>query len=519
MSLAALLETAAARWPDRLAVADGPARFTYADFACRSGALAGALARRGVGAGDRVAILGANSHRFLEAYFAAAHLGAVLAPLNVRLAARELAEILDDAGARCILADRGLEPLVVATLAPGSPVSWVLWSEGGPTGIAIAEGCHEEAIAEAGAPPPRAAVDDDDLAQLYYTSGTTGRPKGVMLTHGNVRTHAAGAIEELGLSESDVWGHVAPLFHLADAWATFAITQAGGVHAMVPRFSPEALLDAIELHRISITNLVPTMLNLLVKHPGAEARDTSSLRRMLSGGAPIAPALVRDSERVLRCEYVQTYGLTETSPYLTFSLLSPEEQRLPEEERLRLRARTGRPARMVEVRVVDDAANDVQRDDRTVGEVIARGPTVTRGYWNRPEETAAAIRGGWLHTGDLATIDARGSIRIVDRRKDVINTGGEKVYSVEVENALSEHPAILEVAAFALPDAVFGERVAAAVVLRPGASASADALQAFCRDRLGGFKTPRTIRFLEALPRTGSGKIAKRLLRDDLSTR
>jgi acyl-CoA synthetase (AMP-forming)/AMP-acid ligase II len=304
------------------------------------------------------------------------------------------------------------------------------------------------------------------------------------------------------------------MFHLADAWATFAITWVGGKHVMLPRFDEEAVFAAIERERVTLSNLIPTMLNRLVRFEGAERRDVSSLRRILSGGAPIAPEVVREVMRVFRCEYVQTYGMTETSPYLTLSLLKSHLAQLAPEEQFKYRAKTGRAFLAVELRVVDEHGADVARNGESVGEIRARGPTVTPGYWRRPDETARAFADGWLCTGDLATIDAEGYLDIVDRAKDMIISGGEKVFSTEVEHVLYEHPAVLEAAVFGVPDADLGESVRAAIALRPGAKASADELIAFCRARLTHFKCPRGVEFHAELPKTGTAKIQKRALRD-----
>ncbi len=496
-----LLERALDLHPARTAVIDGGLRLSYREFAGRCRALSCEIRAAGLRAGERVAILDLNTARFLEAYFAAAGAGVVLVPLNFRLAPPEIAWILRDSGARLLLANLELAELARAALDAPTPVEQVLWS-----------GAREMAPAASVFEPP--ATRPDELAHLYYTSGTTGRPKGVMLTHRNVVTHALAAIAELSLCERDVWGHFAPLYHLADAWATFAVTWAGGTHLCLPRFEESAVLGAIERERVTITNLVPTMLNRLVSFPCVERRDFTSLRRMLSGGAPIAPELVRRIMEVFRCEYVQTYGMTETSPYLTLSLLTEELLRLPAAEQFAARAKTGRPFLAVELRVVDEQGRPVESDGQCVGEIQARGETVTPGYWNRPEETAAAFTAdGWLCTGDLATLDARGYLDIVDRKKDVILTGGETVYSTEVEHALAEHPAVLEAAVFGAPDPEWGECVRAAVVLRPGQATSQSELALFCRQRLGGFKVPRQIEFLPELPRTGSGKIQKSALR------
>jgi acyl-CoA synthetase (AMP-forming)/AMP-acid ligase II len=495
-----LFEEAERRFAGAPAAVEGETRLTYAELGAHVRALALRLQETRIRPGERVAILAPNSLSFLAAYFAAPALGAVLVPLNTRLAPRELLEILDDAEARVLLASEAFGEMLAALAAPGPAHETILLGSvdprAGSTGLRIA---------------PSAP---DDLAQLYYTSGTTGRAKGVMLSHANVCIHARTAIAELGLGPADRWGHFAPMFHLADAWASFAITAVGGLHVLAPRFEPRAALELIERDRITITNLVPTMLARLVDHPYARAFDPRSLRRVLSGGAPIAPALVERIQQVFRCEYVQTYGMTETSPYLTLSLLPPHLMRLAPAEQLRYRARAGRRFACVELEVVDEAGRAVPPDDQSVGEIRVRGPTVTRGYWRRPVETAAAIRDGWLYTGDLAVIDAEGFVNIVDRKKDMILTGGENVYSTEVEHALCSHPAVLEAAAFGVPDPTWGELVRAAVVLRQGARASAEELQFHCRARIAGYKVPRAIELRDELPKTGSGKIAKNVLRE-----
>lgn len=498
-SLATLLDRAELLWPERTAIAGDDAR-NYGELARAVRGLARDLHARGLRQGDRIAALCDNHPRFLELHFAVARLGAILVPFNTRLTATEHRTVLDRAQPRLLYADRTFAG-ATAELGSTHPELEIVWSD--------------DAIEATDDAPRASLVLASDPAQLYFTSGTTGRPKGVVLTHGNVLTHALMAVAELRLDEADVWAHIAPMFHLADAWATFAITAVGGQHAFLSRFDAGATLDLFEKHRVTVTNLVPTMLNRVVHEPGAAARDTASLRLLMSGGAPIAPETVRRVVETFDCEYVQTYGMTETSPYLTFSLLSSSQRRMPPADQLAARARTGRPVLGVELRVVDEHGGPIPADDSSVGEIQVRGPTVTPGYWQDEEATAAAFtEDGFLRTGDLATIDATGSVRIVDRAKDVILSGGENVYSTEVEYRLQEHPAVLEVAVYAEPDADLGERVVAAVVLRPGVEATAAELIAFCRAALAGFKTPKSVRFLEALPRTGSGKIQKRALRE-----
>jgi len=477
---------------------DGGPRLDWTGLGARVSARGRALREAGVAPGARVALLEDNTPAFLVETFAVARIGAVLVSLNTRLAPRELAAILAHSGA-VLLVHGERHEAVARELADRARLAR-----------------HALSAAEAGPPDdrPPAAVRGSDPAQLHYTSGTTGRPKGVVLTHGNVVCHARAAVAELGLGPADRWGHVAPMFHLADAWATLAVTAVGGTHLFVPRFDVAAVLELVERGRMTITNLIPTMLARLVAAPEARAIDASSLRVVLSGGAPISPRLVRAVLETFGCEYVQTYGMTETSPYLTLSLLDERQRRLPPAEVLRLRARTGRPFAGVELEVVDERDRPVPADDRTVGEIRVRGPSVSPGYWNDPDETARAFRGGWLYTGDLAVVDAQGSVDIVDRKKDMILTGGESVYSIEVENALYEHPAVLEAAAYGLPDAEWGEVVCAAVAPRPGHTLDPDELRAFCRARLAGYKVPRRIRVLDELPKTATGKLAKRLLRE-----
>ncbi|HET6204911.1 MAG TPA: AMP-binding protein [Planctomycetota bacterium] len=494
MDLSSILERAVLLHGREPSVFCGNLAWTYADLEREALALARGFAAAGLRRGDRVAILHRNCHRFLKAAFAAVLGGEVLVPLNVRLDAAALGEQLADSDARLLLVEERFRELAAAA------------AEKAGGGVRVADA---EAVRADGARGVPVSASPDDLAQIYYTSGTTGRPRGAMLLHRNVASHALMAIAELGLTDADAWAHVAPMFHLADAWAVFAITWVAGRHVMFADFEPPAVLEGLRSRGVTITNLVPTMLSRLVAQPAAGEGSFPALRAILSGGAPIAPALVDRVVETFRVPYVQTYGLTETSPYLTFSLPKRTMRGRPAEEQRRSAARTGRPAIGVRLRLVDESGRDVPRDDRSVGEVWVRSPWVTPGYWNRPDETAAAFQDGWFKTGDLATWDEEGSIQIVDRKKDVILTGAEKVFSVEVEAALAAHPAVLECAVVGAPDPDWGEAVAAAVVLRPGAQAGEKDLEAFLRDRLASFKVPKRFAFVPELPKTGSGKIRK----------
>jgi len=509
-----LLPKAVKLHPKKEAVVCGQIRMDYETFTKRVWRLCQGLISLGLGRNERVAIIHENSNEFLEAYFAAAHLGAILVPLNFRLSAKELAVILNDSQTRILISEGQFHEKVNELSSSVPTIDRFIWTR------IDAETCEPrqlgyESLLAAQSPqqPPNASIRDDDVAQLYYTSGTTGRPKGVMLTHKNVKSHALGAIAELHLTDSDNWFHVAPLFHLADAWATFAITWVGGKHVILPSFKPLEVLRMIQKEQITLSNLIPTMLNMMVNHPDVNRFDYSSLRVILSGGAPIAPETVRKIIDAFKCDYIQTYGMTETSPYLTLSILKDRLKDLPWEEQLQFKAKTGREFVNVSLRVVDEQGCDVPTDNQEVGEIIVRGETVTPGYWNLPQETRAAIRDGWLYTGDLAVIDEEQYVTIVDRKKDMILTGGENVYSTEVENILYQHEAILEAAVIGVPDPHWGEAVKACVVLKEGCETTEEEIIAFCKRELAGYKAPKSIDFLDALPRTGSGKIYKRGLR------
>jgi len=482
-------------------------RFTYGEFSERVHRLANGLNRLGIGKDGKIAILHPNCHVFMEAYFGAAVMGAASVPINYRLSPREIAFILQDSESQVLIASPDFRPIVEEVRGSVEMESEVLFSGRG--------GSYEEFLSQSsGRSMSPVPGDGSDLAQIYYTSGTTGRPKGVMLSHQNVACHALGTIAELHLTDSDVWVHVAPMFHLADAWATWAITWVGGTHVMVPHFEPKTVLETIERERVTLSNMIPTMLNLLINARGVDRYDYSSLRVLLSGGAPIAPDVVRRIIETFGCDYIQTYGMTETSPYLTLSILKEHLKELPYEERLKYKSKTGREFIGVELKVVREDGTEVNPDDQEVGEIIVRGEIVTRGYWKLPEETRKAIRDGWLYTGDMAVIDGEGYINIVDRKKDVILTGGENVYSTEVEHVLYEHPAVLETAVVGVPDEKWGEAVKAVVVLKAGQAATGEEIIEFCKENMAHYKSPKSVDFVDSLPRTGSGKIHKKSIRD-----
>ncbi len=523
MHISTILNEAARLWPGSEAVVCGEHRLTYAEFASRARKLAYVFLDADLSPGDRVAIIHPNCHIFLEAYFAAAYAGLILTPINYRLSAQELSFILEDSGARVLISHADLKNKVTEAVSSDQDsllLENIIWTCEDDLGSLDIEGytssAYESAIASANSRSLTGMEGGGDCepAHLYYTSGTTGKPKGVILTHTNVVTHAQGTITELELTDADVWGHIAPLYHLADAWATFAITMVGGKHVLVPKFDRPRVLETIRTEKITMSNLIPTMLNQLVNEPGAADVKYPSLRYILSGGAPIAPELVRKVINTFGCEYVQTYGMTETSPYLTMSLLKEHLKRLPEEKQFRYQSRTGRKFITIELKVVNDDGQEVRPDNKEVGEIWVCGPTVTPGYWHRPDETAAAFEDGWFKTGDLAVIDEEGYVNIVDRKKDMIVSGGECVYSTEIEHVLYEHPAILEAAVIGVPDENWGEAVKAVVVQKPGVVVAEEELINFCKERITHYKAPSTVDFVDELPKTGTGKIFKKVLKD-----
>jgi acyl-CoA synthetase (AMP-forming)/AMP-acid ligase II len=515
MILTETLRKACKLFPRKQAVVCGEERWTYEEFWHRTQRLSRCLLNFGVTIDDKVAILHPNCHYFLESYYGIAQIGAVSVPINYRLSPREIAFILQDSESKILIVDPMFGEQIDSIRAQIQRIERIFWTGKGTPERESRDLNYESALQTADGDeidPP--AMTGEHTAQIYYTSGTTGRPKGVMLSHNNVMTHALGTIAEIHLTDSDVWVHVAPLFHLADAWATWAVTWVGGTHVLVREFNPSVVLETIEAEAVTVTNLIPTMLNLMVNHPEVNKFDYRSLRILLSGGAPIAPEVVRKIVETFRCDYIQTYGMTETSPYLTLSILKDHLDKLPYADRLRFKSKTGREFIGIELKVVNERGEEITRDEQEVGEIIVRGDSVTKGYWKLPEETAKSIKGGWLYTGDMAIMDEEGYVTIVDRKKDVIVTGGENVYSTEVENILYEHPAILECAVIGVPDEKWGEAIKGIVVLKQDQKATGEEIIQFCKDQIARYKVPKTIDFTDALPRTGSGKIHKKGLRD-----
>ncbi len=491
----------------------GDRRFSYVEFGQRAERLANALPKFGIAAGDRVAYLSFNNHQLLEGYFGVVQARAIVMPLNVRLSEAELTAILCHSGAKMLLFENDFAPMAEKLRRSCRNVErWITLGEK----IPAADLTYEELLADGR--PERADIfsyDESAVAELFYTSGSTGTPKGVTLAHRSLYLHALDVATLYKAIESTVDLHTIPLFH-ANGWGhPQASTMLGVTQVMVRRFEPNFVFSLIERHRATDMCLVPTMANALINTPDRAKFDLTSMRRVMIGGAAASPELVDRIEKAFPgCECFAGYGLTETSPVLTSSR-SKGLQYASEADRLRRQAMAGWPVPGVRIRVVDQEMNDVPRDMKSIGEVVAMGDHIMEGYYQEPEATAAVMSGPWFHTGDMAVWDEDGYIHIVDRKKEIIVSGGENISSLEVEREIFAHPAVLECAVVAAPSDQWGEVPAAIVVLKPGASLTQEELVAFLAARLGKFKLPRIVEFFtEPLPKTGTGKIRKMILKE-----
>jgi len=477
---------------------------TTSESMLRVSKLAGALRSLGVAEGDRVGILSLNSDRFHEFLFAGPWAGAIVNPVNTRWSVAEIAYSLNDCDTRVLLIDSVFAPMLpeLRELVPNLSVVIHCGEEATPDGIYDYEQLVEEAL-----PLEDVCRGGDELFGIFYTGGTTGNPKGVMLSHNSMMLSAMGSLVTCDIfSRNGSLLHVAPMFHLADiaAWVMGLII--GSENVFMSAFTPRAVADIVKTNQITDALLVPTMIQMLVDSTETTTEDFSSFRRILYGASPIAPSVLqRAQEKMKNAQFTQAYGMTELAPIAT--LLTYADHKDPT-----LTRSAGRGTAIVDIRIEGPEGEVLGKDE--IGEIVVRGENTMRGYWNKPEETAQALRDGWMHTGDAGYLDERGYLFVVDRIKDMIITGGENVYSIEVENALTKHSSVATCAVIGLPDDVWGEKVHAVVVLQPGESVSEQELSEFCRDQIAGYKIPRSYDFVDALPISGAGKILKRELRD-----
>lgn len=509
-SLSWALERARTIAPDETAVIDGDVTYTYRRLAERVAGLGGGLRALGVGVGDVVGVLALNGHRHLEYWLGVPAVGAVLNDLNFRLGEDELAFIIEDCRTGVLAVDDAFLDLArrLRERCPSLHTLVHLGSGSAPEGTTS----HDELVGHDPATP--ADLDPGALAGIFYTGGTTGTPKGVMLSHRNLIANAKHVLLAVRHTPSDRYLHAGPMFHLADGSQTYALTWIGGTHVFLPSFDADAVGRTIERDRVTYTLLVPSMINMFVNHAATADRDLSSLRLLIYGASPMPSELQRSAMAMLECDFTQLYGMTEASPLLTQT--TAEDHRLGatgEQPFARRLASAGAAMIGIQVEIHDDDGSPADVD--AVGEIWARGPNIMMGYLNRPEETKAVLDDqGWYHTGDAGRMDEHGYVYIVDRVKDMIISGGENVYSAEVENVLYTHPDVLEAAVIGVPDEQWGERVHAVIVPRPDREPTAEEIIAHCRGKLGGFKIPRGVDFRsDPLPKSGAGKTLKRDIR------
>lgn len=491
--------------PDGIATVCDERRQTWRELGERVARLAGALGQLGVRRGDRVAMLGGNSDRYLEVYLAVFWAGAVLVPVNTRWSPAEMLYALEDSGAVALLADANFTTIAAGFETPALQNSIAIGTGTPPAGWSSYEQLLRDSL-----PVADLRAGGDELAAIFYTGGTTGRSKGVMLSHANLWVAGMNLLASGYFPNDLVMLHAAPMFHVGGGAFTIAQTQRGGTHVFLAPFTPEGVLEIVQREKVNHTLLVPTMLQMVVDHPRFREYDLSSLSHVWYGASPIAEAVLDRAIAALPgVQLVQGYGMTEIAG--TGTVLGAEYH-VGEGRKLGKTRSAGRPHIGVETRIVDAESRDLPPGQ--VGELLMRGPGLMQGYWNKPEATAETVRDGWLYSGDGAYRDEQGFIYIVDRLKDMIVTGGENVYSAEVESAVSLHQAVATCAVIGIPSEQWVEAVHAVVVLKAGATATAEDIQRHCRGLIAGFKCPRSVEFRDALPLSGAGKVLKTTLRE-----
>ena len=497
-------------YPDREAVVDGGLRLTYAQFFERCDRWSSALRQLGVAAGDRVAYIAPNTHAELESFYAVPQLGAVLVPINYRLSADEFAYILTHSGASVVCAHPTYLDAVDGVRDRLSGVRHFVALEDARQRWLDYETLLRDAPPAFTGP----AVEETGLLTINYTSGTTSRPKGVMITHRNAYMNVVGTLLHVPMGLGDRYLWTLPMFH-ANGWTfTWTVTAVGAAHVCVRKVDPVAIFETIAREKITVLCAAPTVLIGLANTPSEIRGKTPAGVRVVTAGAPPAAATIERIEGELGWTITHVYGLTETAPFITVCEPRPEHDGLTATDRAVVKARQGVELITSGVlRVVDDEGRDVPRDGTTVGEIVVRGNVVMKGYYNDPDATAQAMRGGYFHSGDAAVVHPDGYVEIRDRLKDVIISGGENISSVEVEGVLLRHAAVQEAAVVGLPDTKWGEAPHAFIVLKPSAVVSAEELRTFTRERLAHFKTPHTFTFVAELPKTATGKIQKFVLR------
>jgi long-chain acyl-CoA synthetase len=509
MNFASIIEKICTTHPDKTCVVQDDIRLTFRRMEERANRLATALAGMGVKPGDRVAVFQTNCFQFCEMIYAFGKIGAIFANLNFRLRGEEISYILKNCEPKVLIFGDRYADLINSIRDQLPSIRHYLVIGEAPVSRLSYEALL---VQQPSSPFPAIPVQGGDTACLIYTSGTTGFPKGAMLTHDNVITPLT---DRYALGPGTLLLNV-PMYHIAGVVSTLIPLYRGDTQIILPQFETGACLDIIEREKVAATYLVPTMLQGILDHPEFLKKDLSSLKHIGYGASPMPVPLLLRAKKLLQADYTNYFGMTESTGII--SVLSPEDHQLegsPEEIAAKTRhlASIGRCIPEGEVRIVDDQDRDVPVG--TVGEILARGKKVMKGYWNKPEETEETLRGGWLHTGDLASRDEEGYLYLAGRKKDMIIRGGENIYPVEIENVLHGHPKVLEAAVIGVPDNYWGEIVKAVIVLRPGQQATPDEMMEYCRERLATYKKPTMVEFVEALPKNAMQKVLKKVLRGE----
>lgn len=507
MQITSIIRRAAQTNPNGIATIFEDRQQSWSQMLDRVARLAGAFQNLGVKAGDRVALLSLNSDRYIEYYFATVWAGGAMMPMNIRWAAAECAYALNDAGAEILIVDEAFKDVASEIQPQVEGLKTLIYCGDADTPEGM---LNYEDILTAADPAPDAGRGGDDLAGVFYTGGTTGFPKGVMLSHTNLYVGGVANAHEINMRDGIVYLHAAPMFHIADLLFFSAVTFMAGTHVVIPMFTPDNTLSAIEKHRPSQVLLVPVMLQMVLQSEKLAQTDISSLEQVAYGASPITEAVLKEAfEKFPDVAFLQAFGQTELSPVAT---ILPAEYHVFEGPKAGKLRSAGRPTRVCEIRIVDDQNVEVAGGD--VGQIAVKGPITMLGYWNKPDVTAETIKDGWVMTGDAGYMDEDGFIFLMDRVKDMIVSGGENVYSAEVENALGQHPAVATSAVIGIPSDQWGESVHAIVILHPDTIVTTDDLQAHCHKLIAGYKCPRSIEFrTEPLPLSGANKVLKIELR------
>ncbi|MET3576728.1 long-chain-fatty-acid--CoA ligase [Bhargavaea ullalensis] len=503
-------------YPEKVVVIDGDKEFTYKEFGERADRLSVALQEAGIREGDHVAVMLPNTHYMLECFYGICQMGAVMVPLNYRITASDMEYIINHSDAKMLIVDEEFSaPIEEIRDRLSLEKIIVVEVEGETNGLAAVD--YETFIREIpeDAPVPYAEIDENQLLTLNYTSGTTSRPKGVMLTHRGNYLNAANFMYHLGVHHDDVYLHTLPMFH-ANGWGgVWAITATGATHVCLRKVVPSVILDLFEDRKISLLCGAPTVVNMLVNEPKAQEVELSVNPRMATAGSPPAAALIGRAQDLLGLNMMHVYGLTETSPFILYSEWKREFDGKTADEQAVIKARQGiELAFNGETKVVREDGTEVEWDGQELGEIITRGNVVMDGYYKDPEKTEEAMRGGWFHTGDLAVTHPDGYVEIRDRAKDMIISGGENISSTEIEGVLYRHPSIVEAAVIAVPDEKWGEVPKAIVVLKDGQSVTEADIITYCRDNMAHFKAPKSVEIVDELPKTATGKLQKFKLRE-----